>query len=268
MITTQDLSDNTSKDNKNTNIKISFSEKNEETNVNEFWNNNSLASVYKKSNIISKGDLEKKEESENIRKAREFERNNNTKLHNALVENFKNESADINRLLISRKIITESKEEMGEKNEKYVLPKNKSKKEYQDDMEKTYYGPNESLIFRNNYEIISINNEDDTIKQLNYDNIKLNFDEELKINEKYSQLLLNMKNLDTSKDFYNIFTEQEINEKVQKIVAKVIPEESKKFKTSLPLFDALEAIEKTKSNYGSLINKLNDINDIYEHWVE
>ncbi|ORX41726.1 hypothetical protein BCR36DRAFT_407409 [Piromyces finnis] len=234
MITTQNISDNS--DNTN-NINI-ISDNN--TDVNKFWDKNSLSSVYNKSNIISKDDLEKKKESENIKKSKEFERNtNNSKLHNALIENFKNESADINRLLLSRKIIEETKEE-ADGSIKYTLPKSKNKEEFQDDMEKTYYDND----FQN--ENIFINN------------VNLNFDEEIKINEKYSQI----------KDFYNIFTEQEINERIQKIVAKVIPEESKKFKTSLPLFDALGAIENMRSKYITLVDKLNNINDIYEEWVE
>ncbi|ORX36981.1 hypothetical protein BCR36DRAFT_375731 [Piromyces finnis] len=198
----------------------------------------------------------------------EFERNtNNSKLHNALIENFKNESADINRLLLSRKIIEETKEE-ADGSIKYTLPKSKNKEEFQDDMEKTYYGPNDSL-FRNNYTIIPINKDNDFQNEnIFINNVNLNFDEEIKINEKYSQMLLQVKNLDTSKDFYNIFTEQEINERIQKIVAKVIPEESKKFKTSLPLFDALGAIENMRSKYITLVDKLNNINDIYEEWVE
>jgi len=169
---------------------------------------------------------------------------------------------------MSRQIIEESKEEMGKNNVKYVLPKDKSKEELQGEMEKTYYGHNDTLIFRNNYSIIPIGNDDDIIDKPDIDNIKLNFDEELKIDERYGELLLQMKEIDTSKDFYNFFTEQEINEKVQKIVAKVIPEESKNFKTSLPLFDALGAIEKTRSKYVSIVDKLNNINDVYEQWIE
>jgi len=220
---------------------------------------------------MSVNELNNQKELEEIAKAKAIKENlnnSNNQLHNALIENYNNASADINRLLKSRKVINgDGNDRMDNYHDiKYTLPNPKSKKEYQDDMENKYYD-NDTVIFRNNYTIVPIA-EQDEYNTTNSNQANLDFDEELKIEEELSEKLLTLKDLDTCKFFYNIYTEQEMNEKVKRIVEKVIPEESKNFKTSLPLFDALSAVEKFRSSYVNVVEKLNSINDIYERWVE
>ncbi|ORX87132.1 hypothetical protein BCR32DRAFT_289529, partial [Anaeromyces robustus] len=242
-----------------------------ENDINNFWNKNTYSSVYKESNFVTIDELNRKNIPEKKKVESSDSINNETKVFNdALKENCKNESSNIEKLLKSRKIIEDSKNEYGPKDIKYNLPKDKKKEELQEDMKKTYYDNNDMIIFQNNYTIIPITSNENSYNSLqkNVDEIKLNFDEDLKIEEKYIEQLLKMKNLDINTGFYNLYSEREIQNKVQNIVAKVIPEESRHFKTSLPLFDALSAVEKSRSAYINIVDKLNNINDIYEEWIQ
>eukprot|EP00833_Pecoramyces_ruminatium_P010205 jgi/Orpsp1_1/1184237/evm.model.c7180000088653.1 len=238
----------------------------EEKNLNEFWNKNSLSSIYGESNLqlINLDDLINKGQEK-----KEIINPKNKKLVDALVENFKNGSVNINKLLKTQKIINDSIENDDlNLNKKYELPKKKDKKCLENEMEKSYYN-NESVIFRNNYTIIPVNTDDATFdeRKKKIDNLSLNFDKDLEINGRRREQLLNVRDLDTSKDFYNIFNEREINERVQSIVNKIIPEESKYFKTSLPLFDALSAVEKSRAKYVEVVEQINNIGDVYEDWI-
>jgi len=222
--------------------------------------------VYQESNLqlrnqkeLSKEQEEKKEEKPNPK---------NKKLVDFLVENCKNGTANLDKLSKSYIIINQPN---NTKDAKYELPKEKNKKDLQFDMEKSYYS-NDEIIFRNNYTITPIINENNNFneRENNINDITINIDKDLEIDEKKIEEIKKIKEkekTDSKKIFQCIFNNKELNERIHNIVTKVIPEESKHFKTSLPLFDALNAVENSRAKYADVVDRINSIENIYEDWI-